>query len=85
MRLKDRLIALASIGTVAAATLLAVNNQHYGATAPYDRLVFDFLRENPQRDVIYMQGVTELNVVPKVDAGVTVSAGEVRVVQETLY
>jgi hypothetical protein len=68
-----------------AATLLALNNQHYGATVPYDRLVLDFVRENPQRDVIYMQGVTELNVVPKVNAGVTVSAGEVRVVQETLY
>lgn len=68
-----------------AATLLAINNQHYGSSAPYDRLILDFIRENPQRDVIYMQGVTELNVVPTVDAAVTVSAGQVRVVQETLY
>lgn len=68
-----------------AALLLSVNNMHYGATAPYDRLVFDFVKENPPRDIILMGGVTELAVVPRVGSGVTVSGGTVRVVQETLF
>jgi len=68
-----------------ASLLLSINNQHYGAVAPYDRLVFDFVRENAPRDVILMAGVTELAVVPKVGSGVTVSGGSVRTVQETLF
>ncbi len=68
-----------------AATLLSVNNQHYGAVLPYDYLAFDFVRENPPRDVILMQGVTELAVVPTVNAAATITAGVVRAVQETLF
>jgi hypothetical protein len=68
-----------------AALLLAINNQHYGAPVPYDRLVFDFVRENPPRDVILMAGVTELAVVPKVNTAVSISGGSVRIVQETLF
>lgn len=65
--------------------LSSINNQLYGATPPYDRIVFDFVRENPARDALFLQGVTELKVTPTVDAGVTVSGGFVRIVQETLF
>jgi hypothetical protein len=68
-----------------ASTLLALNNQHYGRTAPYDRLILDTVKENPPRDAILMQGVTELAAVPTVNSGVTVTAGVVRLLQETLY
>lgn len=69
-----------------ASLLLSLNNQHYGAPVPYDRLVMDFVRENPARDAVLMLGVTELNVIPTVNSAVTVSSGAaVRVVQETLF
>jgi hypothetical protein len=68
-----------------AAQLLALNNQWYGAPAPYDRLVLDLLKENPPRDVILMQGVTELAAVPRINTGVTITGGSVRLVQETLF
>ena len=68
-----------------AASLREVNNQHYGGPAMYDYLVFDFARENPARDAILMQGVTELGAVVTVNSGVTVSAGALRLVQETLF
>lgn len=68
-----------------AAALLSRNNQHYGSLPPYDRLVFDQLRENPVRDAILLQGVTELQAVLEVGSGVTVTAGQIRTVQETLY
>lgn len=68
-----------------AATLLSYNGQHYGAPVPYDRLVLDLVKENPPRDVFLMQGLTELAVVPRVGAGVTVTGGAVRLVQETLF
>jgi hypothetical protein len=68
-----------------AATLLSRNNEHYGAPAPYDRMVLDLLRENPARDAIILQGVTELAVVPTIGSGVTVAGGRVRVLQETLF
>jgi hypothetical protein len=69
-----------------ASYLLNLNNQHYGAPAPYDRLVLDFVRENPLRDAILLAGVTELAIVPKVNSGVTIGNGaNVRSVQETLY
>lgn len=64
---------------------LALNNQHYGAPAPYDRIVLDFVRENPVRDIVLMQGVTELAVVPRIGTGVTPSGASFRVAQETLF
>ncbi|MFA5711813.1 hypothetical protein [Mycolicibacterium sp.] len=66
-------------------TLLAINNQHYGAPVPYDRMVLDFVRENPLRDRVLMQGVTELAAVPTIGSGVSVTDGRVRLVQETLF
>lgn len=68
-----------------AAALLSINNQHYGAPVPYERLVFDFVRENPARDVILLQGVTELQVVPTVNSAATITAGATRLLQETLF
>ncbi len=65
---------------------LALNNQHYGSTPPYDRLVLDLVRENPVRDILLLQGVTELAVEPRVNSGVTIQPGAAfRVVQETLF
>lgn len=69
-----------------AATLLAENNQYYHAPVPYDRLVIDTVRENPARDAIVLQGLTELAVVPAINSAVVIGApAEVRIVQETLY
>lgn len=70
-----------------ASTLLSLNNQWYGAPLPYDRMALDFVKENPPRDVVLMQGVTELAVVPRVNSSVVVTAGQgnIRVVQETLF
>lgn len=68
-----------------ASQLLALNNEYYGAPLPYDRLSIDLIKENPTRDVILMQGVTELVVIPRVGSGVTISGGTGRSVQETLF
>lgn len=68
-----------------ASQLLSLNNQHYGATLPYDRLALDLVKENPARDTILMQGVTELTSVVRIGTGVTLTAGSVRQVQETLF
>jgi hypothetical protein len=68
-----------------ASQLLSINNDHYGAPLPYDRLALDFVKENPPRDVILLQGVTELAVVPTIGSGVTIAAATTRVVQETLF
>lgn len=68
-----------------ASILLNINNNHYGAPLPYDRLALDLVKENPPRDIILMQGVTELAVVPRVNPAVTVAGGTARIVQETLF
>jgi hypothetical protein len=68
-----------------ASTLLAVNNQHYGSVVPYERLVLDTVKENPIRDAILMAGLTELAAVVEVGSSVSVTAGRMRVVQETLF
>ena len=68
-----------------AASLREVNNQHYGGPGMYDFLIFDFAKENPARDAILMQGVTELQSVVTIGSGVTVSGGQVHLVQETLF
>lgn len=68
-----------------ASALLAINNNHYGAPLPYDRLAIDLVKENPPRDIILMAGVTELAVVPGIGSSVVVSAASTRVVQETLF
>lgn len=68
-----------------AATLLGRNNDHYGDILPYDRLCLDMVRENAPRDVILLQGVTELNVIPTINSAASITAGKARLVQETLF
>lgn len=68
-----------------ASTLLSRNNDQYGSCAPYDRLVLDFVRENAPRDIILLQGVTELAAIPTINAAAVVSGGRARLVQETLF
>lgn len=68
-----------------AGTLLALNNNNYGAPAPYGRLVLDFVRENAPRDMVLLQGVTDLALVPTISTATTLTAGTARLVQETLF
>lgn len=65
--------------------LLSRNNEHYGTTPTYDRHVIDLVRDNPQRDKIHLPGVTELKTELVVNSAVTVAAGSVRLVQETMF
>ncbi len=68
-----------------ASRLLSVNSQWYGQTLPYDTLCFDLIRENPVRDVLFYQGVTELQAVVTVDAAVVPGVGaKIHTVQESL-
>lgn len=68
-----------------ASVLLSRNNDYYGTPPTYDRLVIDNIRENAPRDVILLQGVTELAAILDVNSSVTVNGGRVRLVQETMF
>lgn len=68
-----------------AADLLSLNNQWYGSPAPYDRMVIDLVRENALRDTLNLHNLTELAVNVSVNSGVTVSGGQIRLAQETLF
>ena len=68
-----------------ASSLLARNNDHYGTTLPYDRLCWDLVRENARRDVLLLQGVTELVAIPTVNSAAVIAGGRARLVQETLF
>lgn len=68
-----------------AATLREQNNEWYGGPGLYDSLILDFAREDPIRDAIIMQGITELNVVAGVNSAVTVVNGRARACQESLF
>lgn len=65
--------------------LMAQLNNWYGGIPPYDAIVLDLIRENPQRDILSLQGVTELKFIPTVNSAVTVSGGTVHLVQQTLF
>ena len=67
-----------------AARLLSRNNNWYNAPVPYERLVFDFIRENAPRDIILQAGITNLTVTATPNSAVAVTAGAARVVRETL-
>jgi hypothetical protein len=68
-----------------ASLLAAKNNDEYGAVLPYDTYCIDTLVENPARDAILLQGVTNLQALMYVDPAVTVPAGALtRVVEEIL-
>ena len=66
--------------------LLSENIQDYADRLPYGYVVMDFLSENPPRDIIQMQGVTDLTVVTQVNAaaGAPAAGAHVRAVQEML-
>lgn len=68
-----------------ASLLQSINNRYYGDVLPYDVLAFDFVRENPIRDIILLQSVTELAVTPTINSAVTVTAGRVYPLLETLF
>ena len=68
-----------------ASTLAEANNSDYGQPLPYDTYVWDTLKQNPARDAILLQGVTNLQALMFVDPAVTVPAGAyTRVVEEIL-
>ena len=66
--------------------LLSENIQDYADRLPYGYVVMDFLSENPPRDIIQMQGVTDLTVVTNINAaaGAPAAGAHVRAVQEML-
>lgn len=68
------------------ASLVARNAENYGGVVPYDYVVLDFMRENPVRDAVLMNGVTDLAVNLAIASGTAIPANTVaHVVQETLY
>lgn len=68
------------------ADLAARNNEHYGGLLPYSYVALDFARENPVRDAVMLQGVTDLRSIINIATGTTINANSViHVVQETLF
>ncbi len=68
-----------------AGLLQVENNQWYGNPLPYDFLCLDFIRENPIRDALMLQGVTDLQLITTINSSVTVGAGQTFLAQETLF
>lgn len=68
-----------------ASLLLSRNNDYYGDVLPYDRIAFDFVRENAPRDMVLLMGVTDLALIPTLASGLTLTGGKARLVQETLF
>lgn len=68
------------------ASVLAMdNNDFYGSPLPYDTYAIDTLRQNPARDAILLQGVTNMQALIYVDPAVAVIAGaKTHVVEEIL-
>lgn len=68
-----------------ASLLASKNSDDYGAVLPFDTYVIDTLVNNPSRDAILLQGVTNLQANIYVDPAVTVPVGAyTRVVEEIL-
>jgi hypothetical protein len=68
-----------------ASLLASKNSDDYGGVLPYDTYVIDTLVQNPSRDAILLQGVTNLQAHVYVDPAVTVPGGAyTRVVEEIL-
>lgn len=66
--------------------LLDENQRNYNGVLLPGYKVFDFEADNPDRDIVYPRGVSELQLVNKVTAGATVNAGaKCHFVSETLY
>lgn len=64
--------------------LRTINNQDYRNALPDGVFVMDFIKENPQRDVVLLQGVTNLRLVTGYGTTPTASAF-VYYVMETLF
>ncbi len=65
--------------------LVDENVDTYGQQLPYGYYAIDFLRENPARDAVNMQGLTDLKLVVEIGAGAVIAAkARVRVVQEMM-
>lgn len=69
-----------------AAFLLSRNIEDYAGRLPYGYLSLDLLVDNPPRDIINMQGVTDLTLVSQINAaaGAPAAGAHVRAVQEML-
>lgn len=68
------------------AMLLEENSRNYNGLIKPNIFVLDFEVDNPQRDIVYPKGVTELALVPVVASSVTVNANaRVHVTEETIY
>jgi hypothetical protein len=66
--------------------LLEKMQQDYNGLIAPNFAVLDFEVDNPQRDLVYPKGVTELKSVAKVPAATTVLAGsKVHFIEETLF
>jgi len=69
-----------------AGMLLKENIDEYAGRLPYGYLAIDLLAKNPPRDIINMQGVTDLTLVTGINAaaGAPAAGAHVRAVQEML-
>lgn len=69
-----------------ASVLAARNGRDYRSVVPGHRLVLDLMLHNPSRDMVLLQGVTNLRVDQVVDSGVTPTVGQatMRAVEEIL-
>jgi hypothetical protein len=68
------------------AVLLEENGRNYNGLLKPNLFAFDFEVDNPQRDIVYPKGVTELAVVAKIASSVTVNANaRVHIAGEMLY
>lgn len=66
--------------------LLDENQRNYNGVLLPNYKVFDFEADNPDRDIVYPRGVSELQMVNKITSGATVNAGaKCHFVTETLY
>lgn len=66
--------------------LLDENQQNYNGLILPGYLVFDFEGDNPDRDIVYPRGVSELQIVNQITGTATVNAGaKCHFVTETLY
>jgi hypothetical protein len=65
---------------------LEENERNYNGLIQPGYLILDLENDNPDRDLIYPQGVTELQTVSKITAGTTINPNaHVHFVEETLF
>ena len=65
---------------------LEENERNYNGLIQPGYLILDLENDNPQRDLIYPRGVSELQAVTKISAGTTINANaHTHFVEETLF